>query len=135
MTPVFISAIFKSHLVMKNISGQESLWVALPILVVIILLIAGLIFLPQAQTEIRSKASEPAKAIITPNPIPTQTEAPEIVCSDLYSPVCGVNGVTYSSACEANQDGVISFTEGICAKVIPTTGKPQNLLYTLPATN
>ncbi len=120
---------------MKNLSGQESLWVALPILVVLIILIAGLIFLPQAQTELRSKASEPTPSIITPNPLPTQSEAPEVVCSDLYTPVCGVNGVTYSSACEANLDGVVSFTDGVCTGGTSSPTQPQEYLFTLPSTN
>lgn len=113
---------------MKNLSGQESLWVALPMLIVLAILVAGLIFLPRIQAEIRSRASEPAPAIITPSPI---SESPEVVCSDLYSPVCGSNGVTYSSGCEANIAGVSSYTEGSCPTVTPTSNS-TNLQFVLP---
>ena len=110
---------------MKNLSGQESLWVAFPILIVLTILVAGIIFLPRIQTEIRSKASEPAPALITPTIKVQQSDTPEVVCSELYAPVCGVNGKTYTSACEANLAGVTSYIEGKClpAKVV------------LPATN
>ncbi|OGD73515.1 hypothetical protein A3K29_05330 [Candidatus Collierbacteria bacterium RIFOXYB2_FULL_46_14] len=118
---------------MKNLSGQESLWVAFPILVVILILIAGLIFLPRVQTEIRSKASEPTPSvIITPRRL-TPAPAPEIVCSALYSPVCGANGVTYPNSCEANLAGITNYLEGKCVK--PTTTKTPALQYNLPTTN
>ncbi|MBK6698325.1 MAG: hypothetical protein IPG55_00165 [Saprospiraceae bacterium] len=35
-------------------------------------------------------------------------------CSQLYNPVCGCNGVTYSNACLANEAGIASFTVGKC---------------------
>ncbi|KKT29289.1 MAG: Secreted protease and protease inhibitor [Candidatus Collierbacteria bacterium GW2011_GWC2_44_18] len=115
---------------MKNLSGQESLWVAFPILVVILILITGLIFLPRAQTEIRSKASEPTPSIITPRRL-TPAASPEIICSDLYSPVCGKNGQTYSNPCEANLAGVSNYDVGRC---LPTSEIPT-MQYPLPITN
>ncbi len=118
---------------MKNLSGQESLWVALPMLVVLAILILGLIFLPQIQGEIRSRASEPKPAVITPSPTP---ETPEVVCSDLYSPVCGSNGETYPTACEANLSGVTTYENGECPSPTPTaTVNFPKLKYTLPTTN
>lgn len=115
---------------MKNLSGQESLWVALPMLIVLAILILGLIFLPQIQGEIRSRASEAPAAIITPSPTP---ETPEVVCSDLYSPVCGSNGETYPTACEANLAGVTTYQNGECASPTPTTNVSfPKLKYTLP---
>lgn len=35
-------------------------------------------------------------------------------CLDVYDPVCGSNGVTYSNACYARCDGVTDYTEGPC---------------------
>ena len=117
---------------MKNLNSEETLWVILPILVVVGLLIASIIILPQTQTEVRSKASEP---ITTPTkaPTPSISERPEIICTALYSPVCSQAGVTYSSECEANNAGVTAFTQGECkTKVIKTvTPTPQ----ILPASN
>lgn len=102
---------------MKNLSGQQSLWVVFPILLVLVVLIAGIILLPTVQTELRSKASEPAVAPLT------QSESPEIICSELYSPVCGVDSVTYNNGCEANLAGVTTFTQGACRtpETLPTT--------------
>lgn len=36
------------------------------------------------------------------------------VCPALYEPVCGVNGLTYGNACEADCDGVAVASEGRC---------------------
>lgn len=100
---------------MKNLNSEETLWVILPILLVVGLLIASIIILPKTQTEVRSKASEPT-VTITPTVTNFIPERPEVVCTTLYSPVCSQNGVTYPSECEANLAGVTSFTKGECPK-------------------
>src|SRR5690606_26949721 len=33
-----------------------------------------------------------------------------------YDPVCGCNGVTYSSSCAADAAGVVSYLKGICGQ-------------------
>lgn len=119
---------------MKNINSEETLWVILPVLLVVGLLIASIIILPNTQTETRSKASEPT-AIPTKvtTPTPSVSQRPEVICTSLYSPVCSQAGVTYPNECEANQAGVIAFTQGECKtttkKIITPT--PANL----PSTN
>ncbi len=117
---------------MKNLNSEETLWVILPILLVVAILIASIIILPKTQVENRSKAATP-EATPTMVVIPTATQAPtpEVVCSSLYSPVCSQAGITYANACEANQAGVTSFTKGACPK---TKATPTKLVTPVPTT-
>jgi len=125
---------------MKNLNGEETLWVILPILLVVGILIASIIILPKTGADVRSKASEPA-SVPTKIAIPTLTpsiERPEVICTALYSPVCSQNGVTYESECEANQAGVTAFTEGACPKTKTAPPAPTAASETpkiLPASN
>ncbi|HEX9007703.1 MAG TPA: Kazal-type serine protease inhibitor family protein [Patescibacteria group bacterium] len=101
---------------MKPYSAEESLWLAFPILLVLIGLVAGIIYLQRSNTDVRSRASEPA-AVITPS-APTIPPSPEIICTQTYQPVCGLNDKTYPNPCEANLDGQTAFTKGACP--VPT---------------
>ena len=38
----------------------------------------------------------------------------QAACYLIYAPVCGCNDVTYSNDCVAQNNGVLSFTEGAC---------------------
>ena len=38
----------------------------------------------------------------------------DIVCIEIYEPVCGCNDVTYSNECYAELNGISSWTEGEC---------------------
>ena len=39
----------------------------------------------------------------------------ELVCIEIYQPVCGCNNLTYSNDCYAGASGVSSWTEGECS--------------------
>ena len=39
----------------------------------------------------------------------------ELVCIEIYQPVCGCNNVTYSNDCYAGASGVSSWIEGECS--------------------
>jgi len=113
---------------MKSLNSEETLWVILPILIVVAVLVASIIILPKTQTEVRSKASEP---VAVPTQAPLVIESPEVICSSLYSPVCSQAGVTYASECEANQAGVTAFTNGACPK---TKATPTRVITPIPVT-
>ena len=122
---------------MKNLNSEETLWVILPILLVVGLLVASIILLPKTQTEIRSKASEPTvsptKATSPLFPVSQDSGNPEVICTSLYSPVCSQNGITYANECEANQAGVTAFTQGECKNTSKKVISPS--LNPLPETN
>lgn len=43
------------------------------------------------------------------------TENPKVVdCDKTYAPVCGCNSVTYSNACDAQNQGVLRWVSGTC---------------------
>ncbi|MGM0943838.1 MAG: Kazal-type serine protease inhibitor family protein [Bacteroidota bacterium] len=37
-------------------------------------------------------------------------------CYDIFAPVCGCDGNTYSNDCYAQSAGVLSFTQGACSE-------------------
>ena len=39
---------------------------------------------------------------------------PDAICEEIYAPVCGCDGLTYSNACEAENAGVKFWTQGAC---------------------
>ena len=123
---------------MKNLNSEETLWVILPILIVVAILVASIIILPKTQTNINSKASTPTATptkVVVPTATPSVTERPEIICTSLYSPVCSHAGITYQSECEANNAGVTAFTKGECPKTKATPKTMSPVPSALPASN
>lgn len=94
---------------MKSLSTENTLFALLPILLILTALIAGIIFFPQSQDP-HSRASEP---VVTTTPT---SESPDhnIYCAQLYQPVCGQDGRTYSNSCEADISGVTIISQGEC---------------------
>jgi|TARA_B110000263_G_scaffold233828_1_gene231030 hypothetical protein len=39
---------------------------------------------------------------------------PDLICIEIYEPVCGCDDITYSNSCYAKRAGVVSWTEGEC---------------------
>lgn len=103
----------------NNANSENLLKNLLPLVLVLIVLIAGIIITPRLSADPRSRASEPVQTTVTPRPtfppMTTQPETPEIICTDLYSPVCDPNtDTTYSNSCEAQKMGVFKTLSGEC---------------------
>ncbi len=39
---------------------------------------------------------------------------PNILCAQVFEPVCGCDGETYSNSCEAEKAGVTQYSKGAC---------------------
>lgn len=128
-------------------SPEDTLKAIFPIFLVLIVLIAGVIIMPSLSADPRSRASEPKKVLVTPspaNPRPTftpqkNTIKPEVVCSDLYSPVCDTaKGLTYPNECEAVKAMATKLTKGECTKkgaTVPRITVTLSPIISLPTSN
>ncbi|KKT46333.1 MAG: protein of unknown function with transmembrane region [Candidatus Collierbacteria bacterium GW2011_GWC1_45_47] len=102
---------------MKAFSAEESLWLALPILIVLLGLAAALVIFQTRGGEIRTRADQPAPVVT-----PVVLQRPEVVCSEIYEPVCGRDNITYINSCEAGLAGMFVYITGECApNTLPTT--------------
>lgn len=98
-------------------SPEEVLKSIFPLLLVVIALVGAIIFLPNLQQinlDERSRASEITPVISPRDTVQRDTVTPDVVCSSLYSPVCGSDSKTYSNSCEANLAKITNFTPGEC---------------------
>lgn len=110
-----------------KLSSSETLLAALPIIFVLVALIGAILFFPKTNNDTRSKASNPVPTITkvapptaTPTaaaPTPTiskTTPTSETACTELYSPVCGTNNITFSNECEASKAHIAIAYFGEC---------------------
>lgn len=102
---------------------RTTLLAALPLVLIIVVLGAVLLLSanPGFNLDIRPKASAPIPtfAPVDPfglSPAPVQL-TPEVVCTDLYKPVCSEENVTYNNTCEATKaDAVVAYYSACAAR-------------------
>ena len=70
----------------------------------LILLFLGLVLISSGDDD---------KGVIPPEPIKEPNAI--VVCYEIYLPVCGSDGITYSNDCKARVAGITEFTTGECS--------------------
>lgn len=101
---------------------RTTLLTALPLVLIITVLAAIVVFSGNTSFDIRPKASAPVPTYERVNPYasPVQIQT-EIVCSDLYQPVCDQNGVTYENLCEAQKQKAVIAYYTACVESTPSS--------------
>lgn len=108
---------------MKDLTATQTLLAIFPIIFVLLALIAAiLVFGKSGIFELRGRAAtvKVVPSIVT-LPSPAGKPSPEYACSELYDPVCGVNGLTYGSRCEAGVASITVAYQGECVPVLLPT--------------
>lgn len=99
---------------------SSTLLAIIPLIIILTALAAAAFLLPRGNFDIRDKAAEPIPTL-APQIVPNYQTSPETACSELYSPVCGEDGTTYSSECDASLAGVNVVYTGTCTTLKTST--------------